>query len=194
MAALIVAVVGIPIAVLATRQYGNRRRKLLFDWSATPLIHGGETADLAVTYKGKEVKDPYILSLVVANVGPMDIASDHFDGGRKLRIKLGCTLYGRLDASSTGRFNGALRDMHPMPESSRLEATARYNSDAYIDLHPGLMSRGLWWGADAIVSGRPSPVLENCLIDTDVVDRSTYERPRRIVEWLMYGALGRANH
>ena len=145
LAALIVAVVGIPAAVLATRQYGNRRRKLLFDWSATPLIRRRETEDIAVTYQGEPVKDPHILTLTIANVGPADIGSSHFDGGRPLRIDLlGCYLYGSLKGTTGGPTEHEQGDstlLTPMGLAMR----GYRGQDGRVELLLTLIPRRSWW-------------------------------------------------
>ncbi len=114
-----------------------------------------------MTYRDIPVKDPYLLTMRLVNVGPADVASSHFDGGRDLDIDLGCTMYGLL-RPPTG--DGTLTTV----------STAVGSSPGVISLQPGLLRRGSEWMVDVVVSGMPSPTLDNPLIDTDVVDPPTY--------------------
>jgi hypothetical protein len=61
-----------------------------------PRDGGDASPRLAVTYRDFEVKDPYLLTLRLVNVGPSDVSTSHFDGGRDLVIELGCKLFGLL--------------------------------------------------------------------------------------------------
>jgi hypothetical protein len=162
---VIVAVLAIVASVWAARRYGTRRRKLLFEWSAAPLIpetRGDASPRLVVTYRDFEVKDPYLLTLRLVNVGPSDVATSHFDGGRDLVIELGCTLFGLLGS--------------PGGDGNLTTVTTAVGSDGPISLRPGLFRQGSAWSVDVVVSGRPDPRVNSPLIDTDVVDPPTYRK------------------
>lgn len=135
----------------------------MFEWSASPLIpqvQGVSSSHLAVTYRDVEVSEPHLLTLSLVNVGPADVASSHFDGGRDLTIRLGCTMYGLLHPPAS-------------PETLTTVTTAM-GSEGAIYLQPGLLRRGGEWMVDVVVGGIPSPELDSPLIDTDVVDPPTY--------------------
>jgi len=156
-----IAIVAIIVGFLGARHYGTRRRRLAFGWSATPLIpvdqpHGPL---LQVTYADIPVDDPYLLTLRLANVGPLDIATEHFDAARPLRIDLDCTFYGLTSLTSPG--------------TTLSTTTGAIGGEGYIEIAPGLLRRGTEWSIEVVVGGPPAPVLTSPLIDTDVVDPPT---------------------
>lgn len=161
--ALIVAVVAIPITMWTTRRWGTRRRRLLFARESTPLIPtapAGAGSLLKVTFRDLPVEEPHLVTLSLDNVGPVDVASGHFDAGRPVEIKLGCTLYGVV--SST----------HPRHTISPAVGT----SDAIIGFPPMLLKRGERWAVEVVVSGTPNPNLVSSLIDTDIEEYITFTR------------------
>jgi hypothetical protein len=84
-------------AILATRAWGTRRRRVLVIWDATPLLPTGQLGSedlIKVMYGHHVVHDPHLVTIRVKNVGPVDVARAHFDGGQDLVVKLNCVLYG----------------------------------------------------------------------------------------------------
>lgn len=93
--AVVVAVVVGMATIAATRRWGNRRRQIVFEADVSPLL-SVDVRDglLEVTYRNEPVANPKLVSVRVRNVGPADIASAHFDGGRPLTVALNCTVFG----------------------------------------------------------------------------------------------------
>lgn len=154
LAALIVAVVAIPIAVLATRRWGTRRRRLRFSWEVTPLLPVPQLDNreqVKVTYKDIPVSNPHLVTIRLANVGPVDVSRANFDGDENVVVKLNCIMYGITDTT------------HP----DHTVATA-VGETGKIFLTPLLLKRSEEWIVEAIVSGSPEPELSCPLADTDV--------------------------
>lgn len=153
-AALVVALVVGAATVLAARQWGNRRRKILFTFNTTALLpKGQESGPLQITYHNRPVKDPHLVAIHVKNIGPSDIGSQQFDGDRSLKIKLNCTMYGLTSNS------------HPSSSASTGIA-----DQGVLELRPQLLRRGEEWTTEAVVEGEANPELDNPLIDTDTID------------------------
>ncbi|MGA3523783.1 hypothetical protein [Melissospora conviva] len=179
-AALGVGLLAIVVGALAARRWGTRRRRLMFDCTATALIAEGKLegfakGELKVTYRGEEIKDPYLVRLVIKNVGPSDVGSAHFDGARPLTVRLRCSFFGVIE----------------QPESASLDFHS--NNGAIVTFEPALLRRQEEWAVEAIVgglrlesdyAGRPAALLAelDCpLIDTDVTNRAA-ERVRNAKE------------
>src|ERR1700738_2649754 len=67
--------------VLATRRWGNGRRKLLFEYQSTALIPDASsrsTSLLKVTFRDVAVEDPHLLIVRLKNIGPADSSSAPF--------------------------------------------------------------------------------------------------------------------
>ena len=161
LAALIVAIVAVPITIWAIRRWGNRRRRVLITYEFTPLfpnVPSEARNHLKVTYNDIAVDDPYLIRVRLQNIGPADIASDYFDARSHIVVKLNCKLYGLINAT------------HPESTSS---ITA--DSNGSIELAPILLKRHESWIAEAIVSGIPTPVPIVPLIDTDILDKGSYD-------------------
>jgi len=156
LAALVVAVVAIPLTLWATRQWGERRARLLFTYRSVPLLPRGDIQVLKVTYRDFEVPSPHLVTLRVRNVGPKDVASSHFDQSRPLRIDLKAKFYGLVDAS-------------PVNERGAIEMDAIGTDDGHVSFKPALLRRNQEWTAEVLVSGDSQPELTSSLIDTDVV-------------------------
>jgi hypothetical protein len=157
---IVVGIVAIITGVLAARRWGNRRRRLMFEFRSAPLIAAGSpdrSGLLKVTFRDIEVPDPHLLTIRLANVGPADIATDRFDAGRPLVIRLNCTMYG-LTATS-----------HP----DAITSTA-VGAEGVIQLRPQLLCRGEERTIEAVVSGASDPELDSPLIDTDIVSGPAY--------------------
>lgn len=150
------------LALVAARRYGTRRRKVLFAFSTAPLLPVGQPPGLLeITYRSFPVPDPHLVTFRVTNVGPLDIASEHFDSNRPLLVRLNCTLY------------GVTATTHPDQTVSPPLGT-----EAVIALEPMLIRRGEEWVIEAVVEGDSMPELESSLIDTDVVSG-----PSALAQW-----------
>jgi hypothetical protein len=155
--ALIVATVGIPITVWATRRWGTRRRSVEFSHRSVPIIPKVPAEAkklLQVTYRDLPVHNPHLLTVSLGNSGPVDIASDHFDAGKPLIVRLNCKMYGIISTT------------HPQATVS-----TALGSEGILSLEPILLKRGEKWTVEAVVSGVPKPELTSPLIDTDVQDK-----------------------
>lgn len=148
--------IGIVIAALIsfviTRQYANRRRKLLFTWDAVQLLpnDGPAQGALEVFYEGTEVKDPYLVKVAVRNLGPTDIATAHFDNSTPLRVEFPQGYVAHMDTDT-----GAA----PIIELGR----------DYLAVHPQLLKRHAIVTLDVLVDGPTTPKLISHIIDTDIV-------------------------
>lgn len=154
LAGLLVAVVSIGATILAARRWGNRRKRIAFSWEAARLLPVGRSERLLeVTFRDIPVTDPHLVTVRVANVGPLDIASKHFDAGRSLVVNLNCMMYGLTHSSHpSGTVTGAI------------------GSDGVVELRPVLLRRGEEWAVEAVVGGEPKPTLDSPLVDTDLVE------------------------
>lgn len=172
---VVLALIGVA-TILATRRFGNRRRRVTLIWNASSLLPDGRSPDdLQVTYKGVPVKDPYLLSVRLRNSGPSDVASGHFDSAKPFRINLACSMYGLTDAS----------------DSTVTEVDVS-NDSTVVSLRPTLLRRGAEWTFEAIVGGMPSPTVMSSLVDTDVVEvrASEYRERRRDFNLVLVGSAG----
>ena len=152
---VVVAVVAIPVTIWATRRWGNRRALIAWVAESVSLLPEEAGRDLIeVTYRSLPVKDPYLVTVVIANTGPRDLSSSSFDDGRPIRIHLGATFYGVTKSSGSPKI---------------AEPGIGADSDlAFIEILPKLLKRQESWLFSVIVSGLPSVQVEAPLIDTDV--------------------------
>ena len=172
-AAIVISGVAMLVGFFAVRKYGNRRRKILFVWEATPLVpegQGGVDSLLKVTFRDFPVENPYLLKLRLVNVGPLDVASNDFDSGQSIVFRLNCTMYGLIKASH--------------PAATLTTVSTAVGSEGVIKLQPGLLRRQDEWSVEAVVAGLPEPVLESPLVNTDIVEGPTYraELARSLLE------------
>lgn len=142
-AGFILALVAIPISVLATWHWGNRRRKLVFAWEATALVPDahGAGGDLGVTYRGHPVDNPYLLKLRLLNAGPKNFATSDFDNNQPLVMNLHCTMY------------GLVRSSHPGSTHTTVGSTP--GSEGVVKLSPMLLRHRDEWAVEAVVGGQP---------------------------------------
>lgn len=158
MAGVVLTFVGIIAGVLATRHWGERRARLLFTYRTVPLLSSTDSGGLLkVTYLDHEVQDPQLVTLLLRNTGPRDIASGRFDSGKPLHINLNAKMYGVV-ASSAEAMRGSISES-PVG-----------NDNGYIEFEPALLRRAQAWSAEVLVSGSPEPRLNSPLVDTDVVE------------------------
>lgn len=158
--AIVLAVVIGALAILATRQWGTRRRRLLFEYSTTPLIPPTENSTnlLKVTYRDFEVAEPHLVTIRLRNVGPADIATAHFDAGKPIVIRLNAVMYG-LTGGTFPRRN---------------TVSTAVGADGEVRVGPHLLRRDEEWIFEAVVKGDAQPALDCPLVDTDVVDPAAY--------------------
>lgn len=156
-AIVVTLIVGVA-AVIATRRWGNRRRRLLFSYEVAPLLAEGSANDLLqITYRDFPVRDPHLVTVRLRNVGPADVATGHFDGGRPFLVRLNCKMYGPTRASHPGA-----------------TVSTAIGAEGKIELRPHLLRKGEEWVVEAVVEGSPEPEYESPLIDTDVVEGPGY--------------------
>lgn len=155
----VVAVLAFGIGgILATRRWGNRRRRLFLSCESSPMLPTASAEGrLQLTYRDFPVPDPHLVSIRLRNVGPKDVATRDFDAGASFRVELNCTMFGVIGSS------------HPPNTLS-----SSIGSDAVVEFTPGLLQSGDEWRVDVVVEGKPAPKLRSPLIDTDIVkDRVT---------------------
>lgn len=158
---VVVAIAVGVVGVLAVRRWGVRRRQLVLMTTSSRLLLTDPTLGaLRVTYEEKEVDDPYLLTLSLLNNGPADVATEHFDDRRPLRINLSQSVYG-ITGTSHPRF------------TATSDAT---NPKGYVDFGPSLIRRREKWTVEAIVSGKVTAEVENSIVDMDIIDGTTAAR------------------
>lgn len=133
-------------------KYGNRRRKLMFTWEAVQLMPHKDAAvgPLEVTYEGVRVADPYLLKIVLKNIGAADIASSHFDQDEPLRVRFPEGFVAILDTDM-----GA--------------ATVIGIDSDHVSIPPLLLARGDAITIDALIDGHAVPTVVSKIVDTDIV-------------------------
>lgn len=154
-AALLVAILALPAAVLATRQWGNRRARLDVEIDAIPLLpEGVRPGLLEVTYRDIPVNAPHLVTVIFRNSGPRDLASSMFDNGRHITVRFDQTFYGLTAV------NGGVQTISPAVGSSADEAIVR--------VRPALLKRGSSWSFSAVTTGPVEVNVDAPLVDTDV--------------------------
>lgn len=99
-AALVVAVVAIPVTVWATRKWGNRNARLDLSVTAAAILPNGvKPGPLAVTYRDLPVDDPHLVTVALTNAGPRDLTSAHFDGAKPFVIRSDRMFYGVTESA-----------------------------------------------------------------------------------------------
>ena len=155
LSALVVALVGIPVAVLATRRWGNRRAVLSYAVEVTPLLpEADQTQGLAVSYQNIAVTDPILITITLVNTGPRDIPSGSFDAGNPIVVRLMGTFYG-----VTASFGEP--DLTAPPVGTT-------GVEAVIQFGPRLLKRRQSWTVSLIVGGDMRAKVESPLVDTDL--------------------------
>lgn len=155
LAALVVAILAIPATILATRRWGNRRARLDVEIDAIPLLpEGVGSALLEVTYRDIPVSAPHLVTVMLRNSGPRDLASGMFDNGRSITVKFDQTFYGLTAV------NGGVQTISPGIGSRADEAVVR--------VKPALLKRGSSWSFSAVTTGPVEVEVDAPLIDTDV--------------------------
>jgi hypothetical protein len=162
-----VALVAIPVTILATRRWGNRRAVLTYTVEVNPLLpEADQTRGLAVTYRDMAVPNPHLVTITLANSGSRDITSESFDAGRPLLICFTGTFYG-LTASSGS-------------PSLTMPAIGTAGENAALEFRPKLLKRRESWTVSLIVGGAFEATVDSSLVDTDLrfvnPDSATYQR------------------
>jgi hypothetical protein len=88
-AAGVVAVLVVGAAtIMATYRVAANRQKLVYTLRHTPLLSRNASYGdlLTVTYSGKQITEPAVLSIWLTNVGKKDIPSSAFDGARPIVV------------------------------------------------------------------------------------------------------------
>lgn len=153
--ALVVALASIPITVWATRRWGNRRAKVSISVTSTPLIPDDATR-LAVTYRDIPVESPHLVTVVMRNTGPRDVASSMFDSGNPTVVSFDSTFYG---VTAT---RGGVQLI-----SSGIGATP---PDSKVGIAPALLKRKSEWAFSVVVTGPVEAELRSTLVDTDLIE------------------------
>jgi hypothetical protein len=162
LAALVVAIIAIPIAIWTTRRWGTRRKRVLLTYESTPLISqlsGEARSEITVHYRRDfTVPDPHLLKIRLQNIGPSDIASSDFDSGHPISIRLNCKLYGITNTSHSGS-----------------TTSSAIGSNGTINLSPTLLKRQEAWEIESLTSGSGIPEADVPLINTDILDKKSYD-------------------
>lgn len=154
-AGLVVAIIAIPVAVWAAREWGSRRARVDLEIVSTPLLPGDARSGLLeMTFRDFPVPEPHLVSVTFRNSGPRDLASGMFDDGRPITVKFDQTFYGLTAA------NGGVDTLSP--------AIGARGDDAILYVRPGLLKRSASWSFSAVTTGPVEVTVDAPLIDTDV--------------------------
>jgi hypothetical protein len=173
-AALIVAVIAVPITVWATRQWGNRRAKIEFYVDSVSLMPANARAGLLeITYRDIPVQDPHLVTIGLRNTGPRDVTAAMFHDGEAISLTFNQTFYGLTQVKGNVKAH------------SRAIGTPA--AESAINLQPALLKRGDEWSVSAVLSGPVEVKVDAPLVDTDVkqVERSEEDRMRRLAAILV---------
>ncbi|MDN3240530.1 hypothetical protein [Glycomyces tritici] len=154
--AVVVTITGIPITILATRTWGTRRAKVQITLDATSIIPIEiDSVPLKVTYEDHLVENPYLITVIIDNKGPRDVSSAMFDADKSLFFWFDQPFYGLTSTAGSTEF-----------ASSSAEES---QGGGYVQIFPGLLSRGAQWSFSALVSGPAKVRCESSLIDTKTI-------------------------
>jgi hypothetical protein len=115
---------------------------------STPTVSGIE-----VTHNRVALRNPYVTTLSIRNLGRLDIRSEFFDGDRPLELLLDVPVVKVLNISTES--SSILRPIHDVKESS-------------IDFGPDLIKRKSETSFQILTEGRPNLSYQAYLIDTEV--------------------------
>jgi hypothetical protein len=173
-AALAVAVIAVPISILATRQWGSRRARLEVSVSATPLLPEDSHGLLQVTFRDIAAEKPHLVSVALRNTWPRDIATGTFVAGRSIAVRFNQTFFGLTGTE------GGIDAVFP--------AIGASGEDAVVNIRPGLLKREQAWSFSAVTTGPVDVAVDAPLIDTDVREAtSTLDRPEITLRVSMLG-------
>jgi hypothetical protein len=175
---LVLAAVAIIASVVAARRWGNRRNRVLFQTSVTPLmeieeVEASNGGRVEVRVNGAAVWKPHLVSILLTNVGPHDVTTAHFDSGDPLTVRMnGAFLATNMRASLT----------MPSGEQPELEARTKLeeNSEPWSEIYirPKLFRVGDIWKINVLTSGQPSFKIISSLIDTDIEESVVVKLPQ----------------
>ncbi|WP_456283480.1 hypothetical protein [Microbacterium sp. JZ101] len=97
---------------------------------------------------------PHLVTVMLRNSGPRDLASGMFDNGRSIAVKFDQTFYGLTAV------NGGVQTISPGIGTRADEAVVR--------VKPALLKRGSSWSFSAVTTGPVEVDVDAPLIDTDV--------------------------
>lgn len=160
--ALVVALVGIPVSVWATRRWGNRRGRLIVGWDSVRMVTGTSFKGVEVRLDGKVIKDPHLVTIALRNAGPNDISRNSFDGALPLRA----TLHGAQSIDLI------------VPSDDELPYALADDGSTLL-IGPGHVPTKAKKSATLITEGEPTSIDFGDLIDVDVTcapgtDLATY--------------------
>lgn len=90
LAALVVAVIGLPVTWLASRRYGTRRGSLGYYFARSSIAETGKDGQrVEVRVGGEVVTRPMAFEFTIANTGTKDLRQTDFDGGEPFRVHVG---------------------------------------------------------------------------------------------------------
>lgn len=152
--ALILTVV-IPVA-LHRREHPTRQVR----WrvQAVRLLSAdlGASRRISVTVDGRSVRDPHLVTVTLWSSGRADVPSSSFDQQLPITVRLGVPILEQIDATPEA----------PNPWLLQPDVLAGTS----LTLPPMLLRRGSRYTTQALVEGRPTPYLEQALIDIPVVE------------------------
>lgn len=159
---VVAVIIGVLAMVITVRVSRRRRGKLLVAHTSTILLTEGVSSSfLKVTYRDIPVQNPHLVTLLVKNIGPDDITSEHFHGGEPLVVSVKGTWYGIIETESTkGTKFSVLTD--PIGDKN---ATVRFP--------PAHLPKGGEWRLKFIVSGPAIPEISGSLVNVDIVQGET---------------------
>jgi hypothetical protein len=168
--AAIAIVLGALSAYYARRALFPPRRRLAIRFvDPAPLISARPNSkDLAITFRGAAIKDPWVTRVQITNTGRHAISTDHFDAGRPIEIAMGAEILDVLQVVTDGN-----------------RATPRHAiAEKALQIGPDLIASRQTVELQVLTNGQPGTgVITSYLIDT-VVDR---ERVRPAVLGVLLG-------
>jgi hypothetical protein len=128
--------------------------------------------DLAVSFAGSQLRDPYLVNLVVAFTGRADISSSSFDGQKPVVFELNVPVLAEIEhAASTSKVG------------ARLEYV---EGESAIRLTPSLLPQGFLLRATYLCDGEPvvQPVLE--LTDISIREGLHIPKPSVVPKYVVW--------
>jgi hypothetical protein len=165
-AAAAIAVIAMPVGVVAAYRSANPKRRLIFGmFNVAPLVGApaGVRGDLEIRHQGEVVADPQLVTLAIASRSRRDISSDDFDQARPIVLDLGVPITKLIDQSSTA---GKVRDV-PAPVA--------VVGSTELRIGPGLIRRDHAMTWTLLVDGTPQLKSQIFLRDVDSHRRNDYE-------------------
>lgn len=156
-------VVGTIVPLVISRRE-NPRREMTFVYDVESLLAANATdVGLTVTYDGRTVLDPHVLTIATKSIGRGDITTAMFDAGKSLSFTSTAPLVAVLDTPEAAPI-------------SVLDLVRDGETDSML-LAPTLIRKGDRALCRLLVEGRPELIVDSPLIETGMVTRK--ERARR---------------